>query len=185
MAKLTYSAIASLDGYIEDADGNFDWAEPDEEVHAFCNQLERAIGTYLFGRRMYEVMRVWEDLDTPDQSPLTREFAKGWLSSDKVVYSTTLDAVTTSRTRLERRFDPDAVRAMKAAATQDISISGPNLARAAFKAGLVDEIHHFFTPIIVGGGKRSLPDDVRMKFELVEERRFAGGTVYVRYRAVS
>ena len=181
MAKLTYSAIASLDGYIEDADGNFDWAEPDEEVHAFCNGLERSIGTYLFGRRMYEVMRAWEDLDTPDQPPLAREFAKGWLSSDKVVYSTTLDTVTTARTRLERSFDPDAVRAMKATATRDISISGPNLAAAAFKAGLIDEVHHFFTPIIVGGGKRALPDGVRMKFELLEERPFGGGTVYVRY----
>jgi dihydrofolate reductase len=180
---LIYSAITSLDGYIEDAEGNFDWAEPDEEVHAFANDLERAVGTHLFGRRMYEVMQVWETMDTPDLPAVYRDFAKFWKTTDKVVYSRTLDSVTTARTRIEREFDAEAVRAIKAASDRDVSIAGPEIAAPAFRAGLVDECHLFLTPIIVGGGKRGLPDEVRLKLELVDERRFGNGTVYLAYRA--
>ncbi len=185
MARLIYSAISSLDGYIEDSDGNFDWAEPDEEVHAFANELERTIGTNLFGRRMYEVMSVWETLDTAEQPALIREFAKAWQAAEKVVYSRTLQTVTTANTRIERDFDPAAVRAMKASAASDISISGPGLAASAFRAGLVDECHLFLTPIIIGGGKQSLPDNVRLKLELLDERRFGNGTAYLHYHVVA
>ena len=183
MAKLIYSAIASLDGYVADEDGNFDWAVPDEEVHAFINDLDRPVGTYLYGRRMYETMVGWEtDPTLADRSPLMRDFAQIWRAADKIVYSRTLERVTTARTRIERDFDPEAVRRTKAAAGRDLNIGGPDLAAHAIKAGLVDEWHLFVTPIVVGGGKRSVPDNVRVKLELLDERRFKGGVVYLHYR---
>jgi dihydrofolate reductase len=183
MAKLIYSAIASLDGYIADEDGNFDWAAPDEEVHTFINDLERPVGTYLFGRRMYEVMVGWEtDPTLAEQSPVTRDFAQMWQAADKIVYSKTLRAVSTARTQMERDFDPEAVRQMKVSAGRDMVVGGPELAAQAFKAGLVDECRLFLAPIIVGGGNQSLPDGVRLTLELLEERRFGNGMVYLHYR---
>jgi dihydrofolate reductase len=186
MAKLLYSAIASLDGYVADADGSFDWAMPSEEVHAFVNDLERPVGTYLYGRRMYEVMTYWESPgDLAEQPSIVRDFAEIWQAAAKVVYSTTLETVSTARTRLERRFDPDAVREMKASAERDLSVGGPTLAAHAFRAGLVDECHLFLTPVIVGGGMRALPDHARLGLELLNERRFASGVVHLHYRAVT
>jgi dihydrofolate reductase len=183
MAKLIYLMIASLDGYVADEDGNFDWAVPDEEVHAFINDLDRPIGTYLYGRRMYETMVGWEtDPTLADRSPLMRDFAQIWQAADKIVYSKTLQAVSTARTRIERDFNPETVRQMKAVAGRDLIVGGPELAAQAFKAGLVDECHLFFAPIMVGGGKQSLPDDVRLKLELLDERSFASGMVYLYYR---
>ena len=183
MAKLIYSAISSLDGYIEDADGNFDWAMPDEEVHRFINNLERAAGTYLFGRRMYETMMVWEtDPNLAADSPLTRDFAEIWQAANKIVYSRTLEAVSTRKTQLERNFNPEAIRQLKEAVEQDILIGGPELAAHAFRSGLIDECHLFLVPIIVGGGKPALPDNVRLELELLEERRFDNGAVFLRYR---
>jgi dihydrofolate reductase len=183
MAKLIYSAIASLDGYIADEDGNFDWAVPDEEVHAFINDLERPLGTYLYGRRMYETMVGWEtDPTLADRSPLMRDFAQIWQAADKIVYSKTLEAVSTARTRIEQDFDPEAVRHMKVLAGRDLIVGGPELAAQAFKARLVDECHLFVAPVVVGGGKQSLPDDVRLMLELLDERRFASGMVYLYYR---
>jgi dihydrofolate reductase len=183
MSRLIYSAIASLDGYIADEDGNFDWAVPDEEVHGFINDLDRQVGTYLYGRRMYETMVGWEtDPTLAQKSPLMRDFAEIWQAADKIVYSRTLEAVSTARTRMERDFDPEAVRKMKASAGRDMIIGGADLAARAFEAGLVDECHLFVAPIVVGGGKRSLPDGVRVKFELLDERRFEGGMVYLHYR---
>jgi dihydrofolate reductase len=183
MAKLIYSAIASLDGYIEDEDGKFDWAEPDEEVHTFVNELERPVGTYLYGRRMYETMVYWETAHTDaDQPPYIRDFAELWQAAEKVVYSRTLETVSTARTRIEREFDPEAVRQMKARARGDLAVGGPDLAAHAFNAGLVDEYHLFVTPVVVGGGKRSLPDDVFLRLELLDEQRFDSGVVHLRYR---
>jgi dihydrofolate reductase len=183
MARLIYSAITSLDGYVADRDGTFEWAAPDEEVHAFVNDLERPIGTYLYGRRMYDVMHVWETMDTgPERAAVMRDYAQIWRAADKVVYSATLDQVSSARTRVERVFDPDAVAAMKAAAQQDISIGGPHLAAAAFRAGLIDECQLFLTPVLVGGGNRALPDDVRLGLDLLDEHRFSGGVVYLHYR---
>jgi dihydrofolate reductase len=183
VAKLIYSAITSLDGYIADADGNFDWAEPDAEVHTFINELERSAGTYLYGRRMYETMTGWEtDPTLAEQSPAMRDFAQLWRAADKVVYSKTLETASTARTRIERDFDPHAVRQIKASAGRDLLVGGAELAAHAFKVGLVDECQLFITPIIVGGGKQSLPDDVRLKLELLHERRFAKGMVYLQYR---
>jgi dihydrofolate reductase len=182
MAKLIYSAVTSLDGYVADEDGNFDWAEPDEEVHSFVNELERTVGTYLYGRRMYEVMGAWETMDVSDQPPFIQDFAGIWRAADKIVYSKTLETVSSAKTRAERDFDPEAVRRMKASAGLDISVGGPELAAQAFKAGLVDECHLFLTPIIVGGGKRSLPNNVRLKLELLDERRFGNGVVFLNYR---
>jgi dihydrofolate reductase len=182
VAKLIYSAIASLDGYVADEDGSFDWAEPDEEVHRFVNDLERPVGTHLLGRRMYEVMVFWEALDVSGAPPFARDFAELWRAAEKVVYSTTLEAVSTARTRLEREFDPEAVRAMKAQAGQDISVGGPELAAQAIAAGLVDEYQLFVAPAVVGGGKRWLPDHVRLDLELLDERRFESGVVFLRYR---
>jgi len=183
MVKLIYSAITSLDGYIADEDGNFDWAAPDEEVHAFVNDLERPVGTYLYGRRMYEVMVFWETAHTfADQRPVMQDFAKIWQAADKVVYSTTLAAVSSARTRIERDFDLEAVRRMKASAGRDLSVGGPHLAAEAIRAGLVDEYQLFLTPFVVGGGNQSLPDNVRVQLELLDERRFGGGVVYLRYR---
>jgi dihydrofolate reductase len=182
VAKLIYSAIASLDGYVADEDGNFDWAAPDEEVHAFVNDLERPVGTYLYGRRMYEVMVAWETMPTGDQGPAMRDYAEIWRAADKVVYSRTLEAAASARTRIERDFDPDAVRRMKASAERDISVGGAGLAAHAFRAGLVDECHLLLVPAIVGGGTRALPDDVRVSLALLDERRFAGGVVHLHYR---
>jgi dihydrofolate reductase len=183
MAKLIYSAITSLDGYVADEDGNFEWAAPDEEVHAFVNDLERSVGTHLYGRRIYEVMVVWEtDQTLADQSPVMRDFAQIWQAADKIVYSTTLETVSTTRTRIERDFDPEAVRQMKARAGRDISVGGPDLAAQAIEAGLVDEWNLFVAPIVVGGGKQSLPNNVRLKLELLDERRFGNGMVHLHYR---
>jgi dihydrofolate reductase len=183
MAKLIYSAITSLDGYIADKEGNFDWAAPDEEVHAFVNDLERRIGTYLYGRRMYDVMRYWETAPTDAGQPtVVKDYAEIWQAADKIVYSRTLPAVSTARTRLERAFDPEAVRRMKATARRDISIGGPSLAAQAITAGLVDELHLFIVPILVGGGKPSMPKNVRVNLELLDEHRFGNGVVYLHYR---
>jgi dihydrofolate reductase len=183
MAHLIYSAISSLDGYIEDVDGNFDWAAPDEELHGFINNLERTAGTYLYGRRMYETLMVWEtDPNVAAGSPITRDFAEIWQAADKIVYSRTLQAVSTRRTQLERNFDPQAIRQLKETVAQDILIGGPELAAHAFRAGLIDECQLFLTPIIVGGGKPSLPANVRLELELLEERRFGSGVVYLRYQ---
>ena len=185
MAKLIYSAIASLDGYVADKDGNFDWAAPDEEVHAFVNDLERPIGVYLYGRRMYDVMAVWDNIEMFADHPVTQDFATIWHGAEKVVYSRTLEAVSSAKTRIERDFDPEAVRQLKASSERDISVGGPELAAQTLKAGLVDELHLFLTPVIVGGGNQALPDDLRMKLELLEERRFASGVVYLRYKVTA
>jgi dihydrofolate reductase len=185
MAKLIYSAITSLDGYVADGDGRFDWGEPDEEVHTFINNLQRSVGTYLYGRRLYEVMVAWERLNFADQPLFTQDFAQMWQAADKIVYSKTLEAVTITRTRLERDFNPEKVVQMKAAAKRDLTVGGPTLAANAFKAGLLDECHLYLAPIIVGGGKQSLPNDVRLSLELIDERRFRGGMAYLRYRSKS
>jgi dihydrofolate reductase len=182
MAKLIYSAIMSLDGYIADEQGNFDWAAPDEEVHRFLNDLERPVGTYLYGRRMYEVMSAWETMGTPDQPPVMLDFARSWQSADKLVYSRTLESVSTARTRIERQFDPEAVRQLKATTGPDITVGGPHLAAQAIQAGLVDEYHLFLTPTVVGGGNQALPDHVRLDLDLQDERRFTSGVVFLRYR---
>ena len=182
MGKLIYPAITSLDGYVADEDGKFDWGEPDEEVHTLVNDLERPVGIYLYGRRMYEVMLAWETLDLDREPPFIRDFAELWRAADKIVYSKTLETVSTARTRVERDFDPEAVRQMKAAVGRDIAVGGPELAAHAFRAGLVDECQLFLAPIVVGGGKQSLPDDVRLRLELLDERRFGNGMVHLRYR---
>lgn len=183
MAKLIYTAITSLDGYIEDESGKFDWAVPDEEVHAFINDLERSVGTYLYGRRMYETMIGWEtDHTLANQSPPTRDFAQIWQSADKIVYSKTLVAAATTRTRIERDFDPKAVRQMIASAERDITVGGPNLAHQAFKAGLLDECQLYIVPVLVGGGKPCLPSNVHLNLELLNVRHFANGTVHLRYQ---
>jgi dihydrofolate reductase len=186
MAKLIYSAIMSLDGYIEDEDGTFDWAMPSEEMHTFINNLEQPVGTYLYGRRMYETMIGWEtDPTLAEHSPAMRDFAAIWQAADKIVYSRTLETTSTARTRIERDFDPNAVRQLKASAGHDIAVGGPDLANDAFRAGLVDELHLFVTPIVVGGGKQSLPNHVRLALELLEERRFGNGMVFLRYRTIT
>ena len=185
MATLSYSALASLDGVIADEQGRFDWAEPDTEVHAFVNDLERPVGTHLYGRRMYEVMVWWETLDLADVPPHIRDYAEVWRNADKIVYSRTLPSVSSARTRLERDFDPDAVRRLKEDADRDLSIAGPGLAAHALAAGLVDEVHLLLSPHVVGGGTRAFPDGVRLPLELVDERRFGRGTVYLRYRVVA
>jgi dihydrofolate reductase len=183
MAKLIYSAIASLDGYVEDEQGRFDWAAPDDEVHAFVNDLERPIGTYLYGRRMYETMVFWETASTGPGSPgVTRDFAVIWRAAEKIVYSRTLQTVSSARTRIERRFDPDAIRRLKETSGADITIGGAELASQAIAAGLVDECHLFLAPVIVGGGKRALPDNIRAQLELLDERRFRSGVVHLHYR---
>jgi dihydrofolate reductase len=182
MGALIYSSICSLDGYVADRDGDFDWAMPDEEVHAFVNDRERPIGTYLYGRRMYEVMAGWEFIADDAGPPAADDFAELWRSAEKIVYSTTLQAVSTSRTRLEREFDPAAIRALKASSPQDLSIGGPCLAASAIRAGLVDEWQLYLVPAVVGGGTPALPADVRLDLRLVDERRFEGGTVFLHYR---
>jgi dihydrofolate reductase len=183
MAKLIYSALTSLDGYIADEDGNFDWATPDEEVHTFVNDLERKVGTYLYGRLMYEVMRYWETTQAvADRHPVEMDYARIWRAADKIVYSKTLETVSSARTRIERSFDPEVVRRMKGQAERDISVGGPDLAAHAFGARLVDECHLFLAPIVIGGGKRALPESVRVGLELLDDRRFGNGMVYLRYR---
>lgn len=186
MAKLVFSMIESLDGYVADAAGKFDWAEPDESVHTFANDLQRPLGTHLYGRRMYEVMVAWETLDGPgDVPPFIEDFAKTWRAASKIVYSSTLESVSSARTTIERDFDPAAIRRMKGEAVGDISVSGPTLAAQAISAGLVDEYQLFVAPVIVGGGTRSLPDAIRLDLELVDERRFDNGMVYLSYRSAT
>jgi len=185
MAKLIYISNVTLDGYIEDDHGRFDWTEPDDDYFAFITGLVRPVGTYLYGRRLYESMAVWEtNSSLASQSELWADFANVWQAAEKVVYSTTLDAVPTARTTLERTFDPDSVRDMKASATSDLTVGGANLAAHAFRAGLVDECHLFVCPVLVGGGKPGLPSGVRAALELLDERRFGNGEVYVRYRVL-
>ena len=182
MVKLVYSAIASLDGYIADEDGNWDWSAPDEEVHAFVNDLERPVGTYLYGRRMYDVMVYWETVAVADQSPHIQDYTEIWRASDKIVYSRTLESASSARTRIERDFDAETVRRMKREAERDISVGGPELAAQALRAGLVDDLHLFLAPIAVGGGTQALPDDLRLELELLDLRRFGNGTVHLHYR---
>ncbi|MFI1784264.1 dihydrofolate reductase family protein [Streptomyces rubiginosohelvolus] len=184
MAKLIYSMITSLDGYAEAAEGGLGTGAEDPEVHTFVNDLFRPVGTYLYGRRMYETMVYWETaLDEPDQPPHIAQYARDWQAAEKVVYSSTLDAVSSAKTRIERSFDPDAVRRLKAEADADLTVDGPNLAAQAIAAGLVDEYHLFITTSVVGGGKRFFPEGVRLDLELVEERAFAAsGLIYARYR---
>jgi dihydrofolate reductase len=181
MAKLIYSAITSLDGYVEDEEGKFDWAAPDEEVHAFVNDLERPIGTYLYGRRMYETMVFWETAST-DQRAVSRDFGEIWRAAEKIVYSRTLHTVSSARTRIEHEFDPDTLRRIKEAANADITIGGAEVAGQAIAKGLVDECHLFLTPVVVGGGKRALPGNIRAELELLDDRRFHSGVVHLRYR---
>jgi Dihydrofolate reductase len=186
MAKLIYSAITSLDGYIEDEDGNFDWAAPDEEVHSFVNDLERPVGTYLYGRRMYETMVYWETVQAlADEPPCVREFTKIWQAADKIVFSKTLESVSSARTRIEPTFDPGMVRHLKSATEHDMTVGGADLAGQAITAGLVDELQLLLVPVIVGGGKRALPNGVRSDLELLDTQRFASGAVYLRYRPKS
>jgi dihydrofolate reductase len=183
MAELIFSAITSLDGYIEDEAGNFDWAAPNDEVFGFLNELERPVGTYLYGRRMYETLVYWETADFHrDESPAEWAWTQLWRAADKVVYSGSLDSVASAKTRLERNFDPNAVRAMKESLDRDISIGGPDLAAQAFRAELVDRCQLFLTPVLVGGGKRALPINVRLDLDLVSELRFANGVVFLDYR---
>jgi dihydrofolate reductase len=181
VSKLIYSALASLDGYVEDADGAFDWAAPDAEVHAFVNELERPIATHLYGRRMYETMAYWENpANTADEPPAVQEYGEIWRAADKVVYSRSLETASTARTRIEREFDPAAIRRLKETTSGDLGIGGAELAAEAIGAGLVDEYQLFLVPVVVGAGKRALPD-VRLHLELRDERRFGSGTVYLRY----
>ena len=183
MAKLVYAAICSLDGYVEDEAGGFEWAAPDEAVHAYVNELERPIGTYLYGRRMYETMVFWETVSADaDEPPVFLDYAAIWQAAEKVVYSRTLRTPTSERTRIEPEFEPDAVRALKRSSTTDISVGGAELAGQALRAGLVDECHLFMCPVVVGGGKRALPDGLRADLELLDERRFENGVVHLHYR---
>jgi dihydrofolate reductase len=186
MARLLYMAITSLDGYVADEAGSYDWAMPDDEVFGFVNDFERPVGTYLYGRRLYQEMTGWETMDAnPGLAPLVLDFARIWQAADKVVYSRSLEAVSTARTRLERDFDPGSVRQMKARSDRDITVGGPALAAEAIRAGLADEIHLVICPVVVGSGKRALPGDVRLRLELLDERRFGNGVVHLRYRVVS
>jgi dihydrofolate reductase len=183
VAKLIYSTIASLDGYVADDHGNFDWAAPDEELHSFVNDLERPVGCHLYGRRMYEVMVAWETMPSePDESPVMEDYAEIWRAAEKIVYSTTLHAVSSARTRIERSFEPSEVQRLKAGAERDIALGGPNLAGQALNAGLVDECHLFVVPIVVGGGTAAFPSGVRLPLELLAERRFGNGVVHLHYR---
>jgi len=183
MAKLIYSAIASADGYVEDATGSFDWAAPDEELHCFVKDLERPVGTYLYGRRMYETMLYWETAHTvPGQPFSVREFTGIWQAAEKIVFSKTLESVSSARTRIERDLDSGMVRQLKSAAEHDMTVGGADLAGQAIKAGLVDELQLFLVPIVVGGGKRALPNGIRSNLELLDTQRFASGAVYLRYR---
>jgi len=182
MAKLIYSMTVSLDGYVADPGGSFEFSAPDEEVHTFVNDVQRQIGTYLFGRHLYDVMRVWETLPTEDLSPFMADYASIWRSTDKVVFSSTLEAPSTARTRIESRFDPGLVRRMKAEAAKDLCIGGPTLAAHAIRAGLVDECHQYLVPVLVGGGTPFFSGGVTARLVLLDEHRFHGGTVYLRHR---
>jgi dihydrofolate reductase len=182
MAQLLYSCITSLDGYVADRDGSFDWSVPDEEVHAFVNEQQRPVGTHLYGRRLYEVLVAWETMPTTGEPAYLGDYARIWRAAEKVVYSRTLPEVHSARTRLERDFDVESVRAQKAAADADLLVGGPTLAALALRAGLVDEIAQLVSPVVVGGGTRFLPDDLRLDLELLEERRFGNGVVHLRYR---
>jgi dihydrofolate reductase len=183
VGELSYFAIASLDGYIADQHGKFDWAAPDDEVHAFVNEMERPVGTYLLGRRMYDVMSVWEDPELVAGEPQAmKDYAEIWLAAEKIVYSTTLEEASTAKTRIEREFDPEAVRGLKDSAGSDLSVGGAELAGHAFRAGLIDECRLVLAPVLVGGGTRALPDGVRLDLELVDERRFESGFVHLRHR---
>lgn len=182
MAKLIYAAMTSLDGYVEDRDGGFGWAMPDDDVHSYVNNLERGIGTYLYGRRMYQTMKVWEQIyGRPDEIKVMRDYAAIWHGTDKIVFSTTLDGVETGRTRLERNFNPEAIRTMKAESEEDISIGGADLAANALQAGLVDDIHMFLSPIVVGGGKPILPAGYATRLELLGQHAFGNGVVHLHY----
>jgi dihydrofolate reductase len=185
-ARLIYSAICSLDGYIADEQGNFEWAAPDDEVHGHVNELMRSIGTHLYGRRLYETMMYWERFEViPQQRDVSSEFAELWQDADKVVYSRTLEEVSTPRTTLERSFDPAAVRRRKRRADGDLLIGGATLAAEALRSdGLVDELHLYLHPVLVGGGTRALPDDVRLRLELLDEHRFTSGVVYTHHRVI-
>jgi dihydrofolate reductase len=186
MAQLIFTAIVSLDGYVEDEGGSFDWAAPDEEVHAYINGLERPAGTHLYGRRMYETMRYWETAESDrSPSPATRDYAQLWRAAEKIVYSRTLETVSSARTRIAGEFDADAVRRLKETSTSDISIGGAELAGRAMEAGLVDELRLFLVPILVGGGKRALPSGVRTRLELIGERPFHNNTILLRYRVLN
>jgi dihydrofolate reductase len=186
MAKLIYSAIASADGYVEDADGGFQWAVPSEEVFYFLNDLERSVGTYLYGRRMYEKMAYWETAPMgPSEPSFIRDFISIWQAAEKIVFSTTLESVSTTKTRLERKFDPDAIGELKAASKHDITVGGADLAGQALKAGQVDEVQLYLVPVVVGGGRRALPDGIRSDLELLDMRRFANGAIYLSYRPKS
>jgi len=183
MAKLIYTAIASLDGFVEDEEGRFDWAMPDDEMHAFVNDLGRPIGTYLYGRRMYETMVFWETVSTEANEPTVfGDYAAVWRAAEKIVYSRALETVSSARTRIEREFDPDVVRRLKEKATADVAVGGAQLAGQAIVAGLVDDYHLFLIPILLGSGKRALPDNVRAWLELIDERRFTSGVVHLHYR---
>jgi len=182
VATLIYTAIASLDGYVNDESGNFDWAAPDEEVHAFVNDLERPIGTFLYGRKLYETMVAWESMDLDKQPSVIRDYAEIWRAADKVVFSKTLEKPASERTRIERVFDPVSIEGMKEESARDLSIGGPHLAAEAIRAGLIDEYRFFLAPVVIGGGTASLPDDVRVDLELIDERRFDSGFVHLRYR---
>ena len=184
MAKLTYLAISSLDGYTEDKDGKFDWCAPDDEVHSFINDFSRPVGTYLYGRRMYETMVAWENFDLDELPPPMREFAEIWRAADKIVFSKTLETASSAKTRIERDFDADIVRRIKESAGHDLGIGGPHIAAQAFRASLIDEVHLYLAPVIVGGGKRSLPDDTFLNLDLMDERRFESGFVHLRYRTL-
>ena len=185
MAKLIYSAITSLDGYVADKDGNFDWAAPSEDVHAFANELERSIGTHLFGRRMYETMVYWETAHTrPESSPVELDYADIWQAADKIIYSRTMTDVSSAHTRIEREFDPDSVRRLKETARRDLSVGGAELAAQAIKDGVVDEYHLFLNPVVVGGGTSALPDNIRLDLELLDEHRFSSGVVHLHYRQI-
>jgi dihydrofolate reductase len=186
VSKLLYISIASLDGYIEDEDGKFDWAAPDEEVHRFVNDLERPVGTHLYGRRMYETMVYWErPPELAAQPAVVQDYAQIWQAADKIVYSRSLQTVSSAGTRIERAFDPEAIRQLKAASDHDLTIGGAELAAQAIEAGLVDEYHLLLVPVVVGGGKRSLPGNMRLSLDLLDERRFRNGTVYLRYRSAA
>ena len=186
MARLLYMAITSLDGYVADEKGDYDWAMPDDEVFGFVNDFERPVGTYLYGRRLYQEMTGWETAHASAcESPLMLDFARIWQAADKIVYSRSLETVSTARTRIERNLDPESVRQMKARAARDITVGGAALAGEAIKAGLVDECHLIITPVVVGGGKKSLPGDVRLRLQLLDERRFSSGVVHLRYRIVT
>jgi dihydrofolate reductase len=184
MAKLIYSAIASLDLYVEDEGGGFGWAKPGEELHSFANDLERQCGTNLYGRRMYETMVAWETIDDgPDQPAVIRDYAEIWRGAEKVVYSSTLEEAASARTRIEREFEPVAVKQLVESAERDVSVGGPGLAASAFEAGLVDEVHLFLHPVVVGGGKPALPKGQQLQLELLDQGRFDDGIVHLHYRA--